>query len=181
VVQHAELAPLAPQFHFEHHDVFNAGFNPSASQTHANLPAGDESVDLVIAHSVFTHILERDALHYLHECSRILRPDGVLSSTWFLFDKRDFPIMQEFQNALYINIDDPSNAVIFDRDWFVTSCQQAGFALCQVTAPEVRGYHWSIRLRRSAHPGPFTLPEDRGPRASLPPPVPRTRAELIGL
>ena len=44
-------------------------------------------------------------------------PDGVAVTTWFLFDKANFPMMQEFQNALYISDFDPTNAVIFDRTW----------------------------------------------------------------
>ena len=44
-----------------------------------------------------------------------MRPDGWLHASWFLFDKRLFPMMQPFQNALFINETDPSNAVIFDR------------------------------------------------------------------
>jgi SAM-dependent methyltransferase len=174
------LSPCAPQFHFVHQDVFNVGFNPAGSMNRAELPAADESVDFIIAISVFTHLLERDVKHYLNECSRILRPNGVLLSTWFLFDKREFPMMQESQNALYINVEDPINAVIFDREWLITSCQEAGLALSRVEPPETRGFHWWIRLERNAQPGPFMLPDDEAPFGSVPPPVPKTRADLIG-
>src|SRR5262249_1758553 len=112
------LSPHAPQFRFVHHDVFNPGFNPGAEKAHrTEFPADGESCDLVIAHSVFTHIIEDHAAYYLGECARVLRPGGLLVSTWFLFDKREYPMMQEFQNALYINTSDPTNAVIFDREW----------------------------------------------------------------
>ena len=67
----------SPQFRFEHHDVFNPGFNPGDKPQRVDLPAEDSSCDLVIAHSVFTHILEDSALHYLAECARILRSGGI--------------------------------------------------------------------------------------------------------
>ena len=51
------------------------------------------------------------------EVARSSGQTAYLHSTWFLFDKRDFPMMQDFQNALYINDVDPTNAVIFDRAW----------------------------------------------------------------
>ncbi len=44
-----------------------------------------------------------------------MAPDGLLRSTWFLCEKRYFPMMQDFQNALYINENDTTNAVIYDR------------------------------------------------------------------
>jgi len=40
------LAPLAPQFRFEHHDIFNAGFNPHGKPSHTDLPVDDASFDL---------------------------------------------------------------------------------------------------------------------------------------
>ncbi len=62
----ANLASAAPQFRFEHHDVYNAGFNPRSKHRMAVLPVGsDDRFDLVIAHSVFTHITESAVLHYL--------------------------------------------------------------------------------------------------------------------
>jgi hypothetical protein len=54
----------------------------------------------MIAHSVFTHLLEPDADYYLSEAARILASDGVLQSTWFIFDRKGYPMLQEFQHAL---------------------------------------------------------------------------------
>lgn len=176
------LSPIAPQFRFIHHDVYNAGFNPDPSKPrHAELPADSGTRDLVIAYSVFTHILESSAIHYLAECARVLRPGGVLASTWFLFDKREFPMMQSFQNALYINTTDPTNAVIFDREWLRRACNSIGFELGECKAPALRGFHWVLHLRRSAHPKPLELPIDRAPYGSSPPPVLACDPASIGL
>jgi SAM-dependent methyltransferase len=101
------LAPRAPGFRFEHHNVYNRGLNPSGAHENLPFPAPDRSVSLVNAWSVFTHVLEEQASHYLAECARVLRPDGFVHATWFLFDKTGFPMMQDFQNALFINHHDP--------------------------------------------------------------------------
>jgi SAM-dependent methyltransferase len=39
-------------------------------------PAGDSSVDVVFAASLFTHLLEPDSRHYLREVRRVLAPRG---------------------------------------------------------------------------------------------------------
>ncbi|HLI14609.1 MAG TPA: class I SAM-dependent methyltransferase [Acidimicrobiales bacterium] len=176
------LTPLAPQFRFLHHDVHNIGLNPRADgRDFLPFPAGDGEFDLVVAHSVFTHVLESSALAYLRECARILDPDGLVLSTWFLFDKRLFPMMQPFQNALYINEVDPTNAVIFDRAWFERVVEEAGLVVTGVVPPAVRGFAWTISLRRpGAGRVAVPLPEDDAPLGHLPPPVPTVPAYTIG-
>lgn len=175
------LAPIAPHFRFHHHDVFNAGFNPRAAAHFAEFPVGDSEFDLVLAHSVFTHITESAVLRYLSECRRVLRPDGRLRATWFLFDKRYFPMMQSFQNALYINEHDVTNAVIYDREWLALAFQEAGLFMTTAHPPEVRGYHWTITAQpsRDGRAG-CDLPEDGAPFGRIPPPVLSVPAHEVG-
>src|SRR4051794_17031812 len=156
------LAPLHPRFSFRHHDVFAAGLNPGPDKPLTRpLPVEDESVTMAVAISVFTHLLEEQAVHYLHEIRRTLRPDGIVIATFFLFEKDGFPMMQDFQNALYINPVDPTNAVIFDRQWLQRTAREAGLVIEQAHPPDVRGFHWSLRLT-PARPGvaEVELPED---------------------
>jgi len=169
----ANLTPRASQFRFVHHDVGNVGFNPGPSKPDVqNLPAEESSFDLVLALSVFTHIVESAALHYLRECRRILRPEGMLRSTWFLCDKRDFPMMQDFQNALYINAADPTNAVVYDRKWLIAALEECGLVITRAEPPEIRGFHWYLTIE-AARPGitRIEIPEDSAPYGSMPPPV----------
>ena len=49
-------------------------------------PADDGSVDFVLAKSVFTHLLEREARHYLGEIGRVLRTGRAAVVTAFLLD-----------------------------------------------------------------------------------------------
>ncbi len=176
------LAPAAPGFEFRHHDVFNLGFNPTGSRTPLAFPAGDGAASLLIAWSVFTHLLEADASFYLREVARVLRGDGVAVTTWLLFDKRDFPVMQEFQNALFINDVDPTNAVYFDRDWVLRALDASGLVVSRVRPPGVRGFQWVLELR---HAGPgdrhAAFPADDAPFGLARPPVLPLNPDRIGL
>jgi len=99
----ANLTAVDPAFEFWHHDVFAAGLNPAGENNVLAFPASNDEFTLVQAYSIFPHLVEAHAVHYLNEAARVLRPVGYLHSTWFLFEKRYFPMMQDFQNALFIN------------------------------------------------------------------------------
>jgi len=142
------LAPRASGFEFGHHDVRYPGvWNPGEDKPEtAPFPVSDSSRTLVIAHSVFTHLIQAHAEYYLEEAARILAPSGVFISTWFLFEKLLFPMMQEFQNALYINEVNPTNAVIFDRGWLLDAVRRNGLVITAVEPPAVRGFQWQITM-----------------------------------
>jgi len=63
-----------------HLDVRNAHYNPGGtlSPDEALFPADDASIDVAFGASIFTHLLEPAARHYLAETARCLRPGGVL-------------------------------------------------------------------------------------------------------
>jgi SAM-dependent methyltransferase len=50
------------------------------------LPIADHSVDRIIAFSVFTHMFRKDIEHYLRECRRVLKPDGLVYATTFVYN-----------------------------------------------------------------------------------------------
>ena len=177
----ANLAPHAPGFEFHHFDVHNKGFNPAGKAQVLPFPVPDHSVSLMLAWSVFTHVNETEANFYLREAARVLRPGGVLLSTWFLFDKSDFPMMQDFQNALFINDLDPTNAVIFDKVWLRAALAREGLSLQQIVPPTVRGYQWMIWIvPRQEGSVDAEFPPDEGPRGRVPPPL-MPAADQLGL
>jgi SAM-dependent methyltransferase len=176
------LAPRAPDFEFVHQDVRNLGFNPQGAHETMPFPVPDRQVSLLLAWSVFTHLRQDAAAFYLTETARALRPDGRALTTWFLFDKRDFPMMQTFQNALFINDIDPTNAVIFDREWLVGRFDAAGLVMSAIEAPSIRGYQWKIELRhRTAGLEHVEFPPDTAERRRLAPPELPPGAPRIGL
>lgn len=177
------LAPAAPGFEFMHHDVFNESLNPGPDKPMtAPFPAEDRSFTMVNAHSVFTHLTQMQAEFYLGEAARILKPDGVLNGSWFLFEKSEFPMMQEFQNALYINIDDPSNAVIYDKDWLRQTAAGHGLTIVKVIPPAIRGFQWFVVMtptREGLEEAGFPL--DDAEHGLMRPPDMPVNAHKIGL
>ena len=106
--------------------------------------------------------LRVQAERYLDEVRRVLRPDGVLLATFFLFDKAYFPMMQDFQNALYINDTDPTNAVIFDRDWLLAALELRDLRIQEVRSPTHPGLPLGARDRAR----PWLGCHSRGSRAT---------------
>jgi SAM-dependent methyltransferase len=161
-------------FEFIHHDVHNIGLNPGKYKPRTlAFPAPDKSFKLVIGWSVFTHLLEDQVGYYLNEVARILQPTGIFVSTWFLFEKRYFPMMQDFQNALFINPTDPTNAVIFDVRWLQRIAKEIGLKIVQVDPPAIRGFQWLVHMvAGDSHRTEVEFPEDTAVFGINRPPVP---------
>jgi cyclopropane fatty-acyl-phospholipid synthase-like methyltransferase len=73
------LAPLSSgRFAFFHYDGASEHYNPQGTvpATGYRFPAETESVHLAIGASIFPHLKEQDAEHYLGETHRVLRPGG---------------------------------------------------------------------------------------------------------
>lgn len=66
------------RFRFEHFDGYSALYNPEGTVEVRDyrVPVAVASVDLVVCGSLFTHLHEPDAVHYLAEIGRALKPGG---------------------------------------------------------------------------------------------------------
>jgi SAM-dependent methyltransferase len=64
---------------FYHADIYSSEYNPQGAvkATEFTFPCETMSMDVVFAASLFTHLLEPDARHYLREVRRVLRPRGT--------------------------------------------------------------------------------------------------------
>ncbi|HLK12693.1 MAG TPA: class I SAM-dependent methyltransferase [Candidatus Binatia bacterium] len=67
------------RFRFEHLDVHSTEYNPRGAfrGDAAVFPANDGTITLAAAASLFTHLLEPEARHYLRETARVLAPSGL--------------------------------------------------------------------------------------------------------
>jgi SAM-dependent methyltransferase len=65
-------------FEYHHIDIYSEAYNPRGhlNASEITFPATDSSIDLVFAASLFTHLLEEDAQHYLLETERCLKHSG---------------------------------------------------------------------------------------------------------
>ena len=154
---------LRENWEFKHIDIHNRSLNPEGTLERAALPAGSDQFSLAVAWSLFTHVLERDLEYNLREAARCIWPGGVLVSTWFMFDKTSMPFMHDFQNALYINLDDPINAVVYDKEFVRGAFTRAGLSIFSVDPPAVRGHQWVLRARKAVVAPHVEFPEDAAP------------------
>lgn len=75
-----------PRFKFKLVDAQNMLYNPTGRQLSRNLklPVADSYADLIICHSLFTHLGKfANAQNYMAEIRRILKPGGNLWITFF--------------------------------------------------------------------------------------------------
>jgi SAM-dependent methyltransferase len=177
------LAPAVPGFEFRHHDVFSYHFNPGPEKPHVlPFPVADRSFTLVNAISVFTHLTDVQANHYLQEISRVLAEYGRFHASWFLFERSEFPMLHECQNALYASYVDPNAVVIFERDWVRVRAREAGLVIVGAIPPQVRGFHWLLVM---AHAGAglseVELPADTAPAGCVDRPMMPPNPSRIGL
>jgi SAM-dependent methyltransferase len=111
-----------PNFKFYHYDVedqlHNEAGNTMTSDIYIPLP--DRSVDRIILFSVFTHMFQPDIEHYLREFRRVLKPDGLVYATTFIYSDEilekaratnltPFDLRFEHQISAHCRINTPSH------------------------------------------------------------------------
>jgi SAM-dependent methyltransferase len=126
-----DLEPLHPGFRFQLIDVKNSKYRP-----HGITPAGeylfpfdDETFDLAILRSVFTHMMPGDVEHYLSEVARLLRPGRRSMITFVLVagdadvesdDEREYMQVQvphRRDGYRIADADNPEALVAYPIDW----------------------------------------------------------------
>lgn len=136
-----------PNFVFVHHDIHDTLHNPTG-KLHAfdiRLPAQDESIDLVLLHSVFTHMFADEIVHYFSEFNRILKPTARVWASFFIVDQgilekiRGNPLpgwnlsfQHQYGPGCYINVEkEPRQAVAFDELTLRQMIEKGGLVLDQ--------------------------------------------------
>lgn len=132
-------------FTFKTVGMFSAVYSPQAAQNaEVRLEGCDTgSIDLVLSHSLFSHLLEKDLATYVRESARVLRPGGVMAMTFFCMDDlRSLNLLGDrwtFKhrqgNAYVENLRYPEAAVAYDRSWIEQLCREAGFSQVEVRLP----------------------------------------------
>lgn len=140
------LTPVDRGFTFIHHDVYSPWYAPGNSLRLAEkFPVEDGAFSLVVANSVFTHLMNAQAEYYLSELSRILSPRGVAYTSWLFFDRASFRFLPHIY-SLYANAIDFGQAVLFDREWFLAQVRKLGLGVRSTVPPPVPGHQWNVVL-----------------------------------
>jgi SAM-dependent methyltransferase len=103
-------------------------------------PLGTAAADLIVAKSVFTHLLEEEARRYLAEIRRALRPGGRAVITAFLFDRSaPTPLFSHASDDGLLRWrvrSHPRAAVAYERSFFDAMLQEAELEVVEF----VRGF-----------------------------------------
>jgi SAM-dependent methyltransferase len=80
---------------FKMANVFNREYNPHGTENAAEyrLPFEDQSFDLVVLVSVFTHMLPAEVDHYLGEIARVMEPRGWCFASYLLLTEQSKHLM----------------------------------------------------------------------------------------
>ncbi len=85
------ITPRFPNFQFTHvdlkNDLYNLSTNTEAAQF--KFPYNDNTFDIVVLTSVFTHMMPQDVNNYLGEIKRVLKPGGKCFATFFSYNNAD--------------------------------------------------------------------------------------------
>ena len=117
------------------------GNQEGASVLTYRFPLEDGGASVVLARSVFTHLLESEAAHYLGEVRRVLAPDGLAFISAFLFEGpggRDevpaFPYPVEESTLRWRVGARPHAGVAYSRETFLGLVGTNGLRLTELRA-----------------------------------------------
>ena len=88
--------------HFTLADIYNKEYNPKGSKQPADyqFPYEDETFDVAVLLSVFTHMLPIDVDRYVGEIARVLKKDGRICASYYVITAGIAPD-DDFRSRLY--------------------------------------------------------------------------------
>jgi SAM-dependent methyltransferase len=115
----AHITRRFPHFCFQHADVYNRTYNPSASHRARvyRFPFADDTFDFVFLTSVFTHMLPDDLSHYVAEIGRVLKPDGKCFASFFLLTADSLRGMETPETGRRFPCEQDAHCRVADPDW----------------------------------------------------------------
>ncbi|HEY5714367.1 MAG TPA: class I SAM-dependent methyltransferase [Candidatus Gracilibacteria bacterium] len=136
------ITKYRPHFQFQYIDLYNKFYNANG-KIHAHeftFPYDQNRFDFVFATSVFTHLLPRDAEHYLEEIRRVTREDGRAFLTFFILDETSQALMKkdsskahfshqhkDHKDCFYSHRFNPEAEIAYTKYWLETQIKKAGF------------------------------------------------------
>jgi SAM-dependent methyltransferase len=117
----ANFTRFGDRFRFEHFDGYSAFYNPDGKVRAADyrFPCEDATIDYAYAGSLFTHLLEPDARHYLHELARVLKPRALALLT----------IHNETPPGVHVKGNE--TRIDYETDYFIGMAREAGLQVIE--------------------------------------------------
>ena len=142
-----------PNFRFTYFSVKNSVMNRSGivDGNEFVFPFLDGSFDLIIFHSIFTHLMPDVAKRYLAESSRVLKDTGSLYITFYVWDRETescvasndtrwtFP--HQMGECRVHDPNRPEDAVSFHRDWIYEQALKNGLGVRNFVQGSWRNAH----------------------------------------
>ncbi len=144
------FTPRFRNFSFAHADVFNSYYNPDGSTAPEDyrFVYPDDSFDVVVSTSVFTHLKPAAIEQYLRETHRVLKPGGVSLHTYFLLNARSRASIaagngwqgfrHEIDGFMTSDVEHPEAAVAVREEAVEAMYRRCGFG-----APKIFNGDWS--------------------------------------
>jgi SAM-dependent methyltransferase len=132
------------RFTFQQADIRTSAYNTEGRVPPEEFvfPWPDESFDLTLSISLFTHLLPAALQQYLREIRRTLRPGGRLFSTFFLLDARGKVAVESgftyptftapIENGLLHDPLVPEDGVAYEPEWICKIFADAGLGVTRV-------------------------------------------------
>lgn len=151
------LSAFEPRFEFEHMNLFHSTYSPRGQKGDTRpLPGDSGKFTLFNAHSVFTHLYWHQAIYYLEEAYRLVADDGILRTTWLFFDKRMFPQLNANQHNIFLQLEDPTQAVFYDLDDTIQMWDEIGMTVLSIDWPKTYGRPSVVFLGKGSYFGHST-------------------------
>ena len=135
------VASKNTRFQFYCADLYNRSYNPKGKQLARDFrfPHPDGSFDLIIATSLFTHLLEEDLRHYLRELFRMTDSGGTIYASFFTYRSREEAVRSTGRHPLCFPCFHghfathsgcyPENAIAYEESFLLELIQSLGFRL----------------------------------------------------
>lgn len=141
-----------PNYEFYWVNIYNEWYNPKGSQRGSDyiFPFDDNTYDVILLKSVFTHMRPRELEQYLKEIERLLKKDGRCLATFYLLNSEqkrlaeigknivDFPF--EDNNYRYVSDKAPEALVGYREAYILELARKYG-----LRSSEIQYGYWSGR------------------------------------
>jgi sulfate adenylyltransferase len=133
------ISPKFPNFRFHHASLKNTYYSESgADAKDYSFPFSDLTFNVVVAASVFTHLLPPSAAQYAAEVARVLRNDGRALLSFFLrTDDREnnyaHVCKHRYADYSVTHDDDPEAFIALDERWVLSTLRSVGLSVDDIS------------------------------------------------